>query len=465
MRTPITFRERSRQVLRQPAQTAALLHTSDVLCAARLAYARSSADWTAVQTAARAIRLRTLDNLAGHLEALEGVIAARGGKVIWARDGHAAAQYIAEIAQARRVTQAVHSQTPLVLEIDLATALRRVNVRLQPTNVGDYLADLAGHRPAHPLASVANRHIDDVVKTVQDQLQVPVPMHAPAIVDVVRTRVRQAVLHSGLSIHGADFAIAETGTLVTLDAQADVRLAMAHVPVQIVLLGIEQVVPTVDDWLTLQRAVLGSAYGQTHLAHVDLLSGSSHPADDTEFHLILLDNGRSTLLASPAREVLTCIRCGACQTACPISRRVGSEPYAWSYPGPVGAVIAAWLLPPAYRDAVAASTLCGACRAVCPVDIDLPTLLAQARQPRVFQGARRPPPGLRQIVSRFHTPAGRASLARWLTAGRLLAGPHAQRPWLAPWLLRWTSSRDLPPLPDTPFHLRWAQRAVRQADD
>lgn len=465
MRTPLTFRERTRQILSRPAQTAALLHTSDALAGARLVHARATANWAAVKMDARAVRLRTLANLAGHLEALEQAITARGGKVVWARSGDEAAQYIVELAQAQRVSQAVYSQTPLAMEIGLAAALRRVNVRLQPTHIGDYLADLADQRPAHPLASIANWHIDDAARVVHDRLDVPVFLNAAAIVDVARTRVRQAVLHSGLSIVGVDFAIAETGTLVALDAQASVRLAAAHVPVQVALMGLEQVVPTFDDWLTLQQAYLGSAYGQALLPHVDLLSGTSQGADGVEFHLILLDNGRSTLLASPAHELLACIRCGACVAACPISRRVGSEPYAWSYPGPAGAVSAAWLLPAVYRDAVTASTLCGACRTACPVDIDLPALLGQARQQRLDEGGRWSTAGLRQVVRRFHTPDRRTSLARWLVASRMLAGSRSQRRWLAPWLLRWTSSRDVPPAPGAPFHVRWAQRQAAKSDD
>lgn len=466
MRTPLTFRERTRQALQQPAQTAALLHTSDVLVEARHAHERTTADWAALRMDARAIRLQTLHNLAGHLEALEQAVMARGGKVVWARSGDEAARYVVELAHARRVSLAVHTQTPLVLEIDLAAALRRANVRLQPTHIGDYLADLAGQRPAHPQASVANWHIDDAARVVHAQLDVPVFLNAPAIVEVARTRVRQTVLHSGLSIVGVDFAIAETGTLIVLDAQADARLAAAHVPIQVALMGLEQVVPTFDDWLILQRAYLGSAFGQAALPHIDLFSAAGQPETGTEFHLILLDNGRSTLLASPAQELLACLRCGACVAACPVSRRVGSEPYAWSYPGPPGAVTAAWVLPPAYGDAVKASTLCGACRVACPVDIDLPALLTQARQPRVAPGWRPPPAGLPQVIRRFHTPARRTALARWLAASRLLTGSRSQRRWLAPWLLRWTSSRDLPPAAGAPFHVRWAQRqAARSVDD
>lgn len=466
MRAPITFRERTRQALQQPAPTAALVHTNDRLTKARSMAVREIADWSSARREARTIRLHTLGNLAGHLETLERAIIARGGTVTWARSGDEAAQYIVQIAQERRISQAVQSQTPLALEIDLATALRRASVRLQPTQIGDYLANLDGQRPAHPLASVANWNIDDAARVVHTRLDVPVLLNAQAIVDAARTRVRQTVLHSGLSIVGVDFAIAETGTLVVSDPQGDVRLAAAHAPVRIALMGIEQVVPTIDDWLTLQRVYLASAYGETQVPHVDLLAGSGGVADGTEFHLIMLDNGRSTLLASPASGLLACIRCGACVSACPVSRRVGGEPYAWSYPGPMGAVAAAWLLAPPHADAVAASTLCGDCRAVCPVQIDLPAMLVQARQQDSFRPLRGRPVGLRQVIRRLHTPARRATLARWLGAGRLLAGARSQRRWLAPWLLRWTTSRDLPPAPGAPFHIRWAQRqAARSADD
>jgi L-lactate dehydrogenase complex protein LldF len=128
-------------------------------------------------------------------------------------------------------------------------------------------------------------------------------------------------------------------------------------------------------------------------------------------------------------------------------------------------VAAAWLLPAVYRDAVTASTLCGACRTACPVDIDLPAMLGQARRQRLDEGARPSPTGLRQVIRRFHTPARRTSLARWLTTSRTLVGSRSQRRWLAPWLLRWTASRDLPPAPGAPFHARWAQRQAGRSDD
>lgn len=466
MRVPITFRERTRETLRQTSGTAARLHTADVFDAARLAYEQNTPAWSTAMAEARAVRLRTLHNLAGYLEQLERAILARGGKVVWARDGDEAARYIVQLAQASGVSLAVQSRTTLADEIALAPALQQVHVRLHPTNVGDYLADLGEQRPAHPLASIANWHIDDVARTVHTQLGVPVLLDARAIVDVVRSRVRQAVLHSGLHVVGVDFAIAETGTLVVMDEQGGARLAASQVPQQVAIMGLEQVVPTVEDWLVLQRAYLGSAFGQMQQPHLDLFAGGSGVDSGAGFHLIVLDNGRSTLLGTAAAELLACIRCGACVSACPVSRRVGSAPYAWSYPGPVGAVAAAWLLAPVHGDAVVASTLCGACRAACPIGIDLPALLVQARQRPAPSQARWQRPVLRRVIRQWHTPAQRARLARWITAGRLLTGPGSRRSWLAPWLLRWTSSRDLPPAAGVPFHERWAQRqASRPADD
>lgn len=465
MRVPITFRERTRETLRQTAGTAARLHTADVFDAARLAHVHNTPAWSAAVAEARAIRLRTLHNLAGYLEQLECTIMARGGRVVWARDGDEAARYIVQLAQTSGVSLAVQGRTTLADEIALAAALRQANVRLQPTNVGDYLANLAEQRPAHPLASIANWHIDDVARVVHTQLDVPVLLNAQAIVDVVRSRVRQSVLHSGLHIVGVDFAIAETGTLVVMDEQAGARLAASQVPLQVAIMGIEQVVPTFEDWRVIEQVYLGSAFGRTQQPHLDLFAGGSRPDSGTEFHLILLDNGRTTLLASAAAELLACIRCGACVSACPVSRRVGSAPYAWSYPGPVGAVGAAWLLPPVHGDAAAASTLCGACRAACPIGIDLPALLLRARQRPVPSRARWQRLVLRRIIRQMHTPAQRASLARWITAGRVLAGSGTRRKWLAPWLLHWTSSRDLPPPAGTPFHARWAQRQTSRPVD
>lgn len=463
----ISFADRSRQSMRLPNQRMALMHTTAVLTAQRRAGIAAEPTWSDLTARSQALRRHTLANLGRYLEQLERALQARGARVIWARNSAEACQAIVSLAQRPGATQVVQTKSLLAQEIGLAGALQRVGFTLHALNQGEFVAELAGQRPTHPNAGIAHLRIDDIVRVLNARLDMPVFLNADAASRVIRGRVRQAALQSRLVVLGVDFAVAETGTLALFNDQGDVRLASALAPIQVAIMGLEQVVPTLEDLWLLQRVHTRSASGRATPTYVELLSGGA--SAEREFYLILVDNGRTAMLAGAEADMLACIHCGACVDVCPVARRVGSQPYAWSYPGPVGAVMGSLSLPLQFADAANASTLCGACRTVCPVGIDLPQFLLRAR---ALQRARARHVGSRlrpsRLVGRALLSAHRPALARYPLlsvvnrVGRLLVGARSTRRWLAPWLWRWTSARDLPlPAAET-FRMRWASQHLQQ---
>ncbi len=288
-RLPTSFEARSRQAIGLSNQRGALLHTTAVLAAQRRTASQALPDWADLTARCTELRRHTIAHLGFYLEALEKAIQARGGQVIWARNSGEACQAIIALAQRAGVTQVVQTRSVLPLEIGLPAALRGAGLTTFLLNQGEFLAELSGQRPAHPNAGVANLRLDDIVRTLHAKLDMPVFLNAHAANRIVRGRTRQAVLQSGLAVMGIDFAVAETGALALFNDQGDVRLASALAPLQVAIMGLEQIVPTFDDlWLLLgvhtQRQRAGAS------TYVELLSGAPTPV---KFHLILLDNGRS----------------------------------------------------------------------------------------------------------------------------------------------------------------------------
>ncbi len=426
------------------------MHTTSVLAAQRRAGVADEPDWPALTARSQALRRETLANLGRYLPQIEAAVQARGGQVIWAENSAQACQAIVGLAQRAGLFRVWQSRSPLPLEIGLAGALGGAGIQALRLDHGEFLADLNGQRPAHPNAGAANRRIDDIVSDLHARLDMPVFLNAEAATRTVRMHIRRAMLQGGLALLGLDFAVAETGALVTFDDQGGVRAAAALAPVIVAIMGLEQVAPTWEDLWLLRRVRTRSANGRAAPVFVECFSGASEPG--REFYLILLDNGRAQMLANGDAEMLACIQCGACFDVCPAARRVGSQPYAWSVAGPVGAVMGLARLQAPFDDAAAASTLCGACRTVCPVGIDLPRQLLRARAER-----RRATPGA-WIALALRTPDRYATLRTFQRLGRWLSRASRSRPWLAPWLWRWTAARDLPPPAAETFRARWARR-------
>jgi L-lactate dehydrogenase complex protein LldF len=425
-------------------------------------------EWEALRRLAAQIKDHTLAHLDRYLEQLDAAFRAAGGQVHWAADAAAARDVVVALARARGVRRAVKSKSMVTEEIGLNAALEAAGVHVVETDLGEYVLQLAGEAPSHLIAPMIHKPIEAVTELFAAKLGAPRYDRAEDLNRVARAALRREFLAADMGITGVNFAVAETGTLVLVENEGNARLVTTRPPVHVAVMGIEKLVPRLADLGVFLRLLARSATGQRASVYVSLLTGPRRPGEadgPDELHLVLVDNGRTRVLADPdLREALRCIRCGACLNVCPIFERAGGHAYGSVYAGPIGAVLtpALWGLEPAH-ELPFASTLCGACGEVCPVRIDLPRLLLELRARAVRAGFAGPTdrvfarlwrfamgsPARLQLVGRV----GRALQRLVVRGGRIdrLPGP----------LGGWTAYRTAPPLAAVPFRGRWRARRRR----
>jgi len=429
------------------------------------------ADPQVLRDHARAIREYAITHLPELLERLEAEVTARGGVVHWAEDAAQARQIVLELARSHSVRQIVKSKSMVSEEIGLNRALGSVGLEVVETDLGEYIIQLAGETPSHIVTPAIHKRKEDIAEIFERRLGVPLTLEPEILTAAARRRMRRHFLQAEMGITGVNFAVAETGTLAIVTNEGNGRFVTGVPPLHVAIMGIEKVVPTLEDLMLLLQMLTRSATGQKLSTYVSLISGPARPGDPDgpeELHLILLDNGRSQIIADGYTEVLCCIRCGACLNSCPVYREIGGHAYGWVYSGPIGAVVTPLLqgLPHA-RELPGASSLCGACRDVCPVQIDIPQVLLNLRADLTAMGLspwweRWAIRGWRWLMGSPQRYRWAGRLARW--GGFWLARQGWLR-WLPPPLNRWTRSRDFPAFAVRPFRDRWAarQRSVRRA--
>jgi len=409
-------------------------------------------DSSATRDRARAIKDATLADLDRHLEKLEEQVIARGGNVYWADDSNAACAHVLQILENCQATKVVKSKSMTSEEIHLNKVLDAAGIETVETDFGEYIIQVAGHRPSHIVAPALHLNVQNVADILSQEAEETLPADREKLAAFARRQLRQAFASADVGITGANFAIAETGTIVLVSNEGNARLTTSLPKVHIAIMGIEKVIPKLADLPYFLKVLARAATGQKLSVYTSMITGASSDEEldgPSEFHLIILDNGRSQILSSPLRESLFCIRCGACLNACPIYRNVGGHAYGGVYAGPIGAV-----LTPLYDGLVEnehlphASSLCGACQAACPVKIAIPDMLIQLRD-QLHQE-----PGQTTWLERraygFWARSMRRSwlyrLGTWL-ATRTIGKLKRKSPWLK-WLpgkLRgWTQTRDFP---------------------
>jgi L-lactate dehydrogenase complex protein LldF len=362
----------------------ALSQLGDTLGARNRAAFAAFADSSFLRDRARAIKDDTLANLADHLETLEASVVRNGGTVYYADDGDEARRIILDILAKSDARRVVKSKSMTTEEIHLNAALAERGITAVETDFGEYIIQVAGHRPSHLVAPAIHLRTPQVADLLSRDAGQPLPADAEQLAAYARRRLRAEFARADAGITGGNFAIAETGTLVLISNEGNARLTTTLPRIHIALVGIEKVIPRLADLPVFLKVLARAATGQKLSIYTSLLSGPRRPGEldgPEEFHLVLLDNGRSRILSGPLRESLFCIRCGACLNACPIFRSVGGHAYGGIYAGPIGAV----LTPlydglPANHHLPHASSLCGACQAACPVKIAIPQMLIQLRE-------------------------------------------------------------------------------------
>jgi L-lactate dehydrogenase complex protein LldF len=337
-----------------------------------------------VRERARAIKDATLAELDVHLERLEASIVARGGHVHYADTGQDACQIVLDIIRAAGGRRVVKSKSMTSEEIHLNRALEAAGLSVVETDFGEYIIQVARQRPSHLVAPAVHMTVAEVARVLSADAGRELPADAQPLAAYARARLREHFAAADVGITGANFAVAETGTIVLVSNEGNARLTTALPRVHIAIMGLEKVIPRLADLPVFLKVLGRAATGQKMSTYTSLITGPRRPGEldgPEEFHLVVLDNGRSRILAGPLRESLFCIRCGACLNACPIYRNVGGHAYGGVYAGPIGAV-----LTPLYDGLSAnhhlphASSLCGACQAACPVKIAIPEMLIALRE-------------------------------------------------------------------------------------
>jgi L-lactate dehydrogenase complex protein LldF len=324
--------------------------------------------------------------------------------VHWAESGADANRIVAEIAALHGVRTAVKSKSMVSEECALNPALEAAGVQVTETDLGEYILQLAQEPPSHIVAPVVHKSREEISDLFQEKHHTTRKAGIAELCREAREVLRPAFLGADMGISGANFLVAETGSVAIVTNEGNGRLVTTLPRVHVVITGIEKVVPTLEDLSTLLRLLPRSATGQAITNYVSLLTGTrgeSDPEGPEHMHVVLLDNGRSRLLGDDLQPILRCIRCGACMNHCPVYQNVGGHAYGWVYPGPMGSV-----LTPVYQglenalDLPHACTGCGACAAVCPVRIPLPDLLRRLRERQTERGLR---PWRERLVLRLWT--------------------------------------------------------------
>ncbi|RRR74306.1 MAG: iron-sulfur cluster-binding protein [Candidatus Viridilinea halotolerans] len=419
----------------------------------------------ALRDQARALRAHALSQLDTLLVRLASNVEGHGGHVCWAADGAEACRYITELARERGVQKVVKSKSMASEEIHLNHALEAAQIEVVETDLGEYIIQLAGETPSHIIAPAIHKTREQVGALFEEHLGMAPTTEVPPMIRAARQALRQQFLQADMGISGVNFGVADEGAVVIVENEGNARLSTSVPRIHVAIMGIERICERMEDLGVLLQVLARSATGQKLSVYTSVIGGPARPDEadgPDEFHLVLLDNGRSKMLGGPYAEALMCIRCGACLNACPVYQAIGGHAYGGVYSGPIGAVLTP-LLQPDLLDVhmlPQASSLCGACQEVCPVRIAIPDLLLRLRADAVRAGKAHP---LERAAiyaytttmknPRLYRASGRAARigARFLTRkGRIRRLP--------PPLHLWTKSRDFPALPRQSFTEWWEGR-------
>jgi L-lactate dehydrogenase complex protein LldF len=372
------------QALRDAPLQAALARLTDTLMTANRRGLAALADSSQLRDHAKRIKEHTLARLDQYLEQLEEAVQKAGGNVCWASTADDARQAVLDIAERSDCRRAVKSKSMTSEEIHLNAALQAAGIEVTETDFGEYIIQLAGERPSHLVAPAVHHTREEIGRILSQHLGQPLADDPRSLALAGRGALREKFYHADLGITGANFAVAETGSIVLVTNEGNGRLTTTWPRVHVALVGMEKVIPRLADLPVFLKLLARAATGQPLSVYTTLITGPRRPGEldgPEEFHLVILDNGRSKILGSPFRESLQCLRCGACLNACPVYRRIGGHAYGGVYGGPIGSI-----LTPLFDSVSAnphlphASSLCGACQAACPVKINIPHMLVGLRE-------------------------------------------------------------------------------------
>jgi L-lactate dehydrogenase complex protein LldF len=456
------FRERADQALNDRfLQQALTIATTKFIDLRREAFGEFP-EGEALRDRARAIKEATLQRLDHYLEQLVGNVERLGGHVHFATTPEDARRIILDIAKRTGARMAVKSKSMATEEIHLNDALEAAGVTPVETDLGEYIIQLAHERPSHIIAPAIHKTKGQVAELFSKALNRPdVPADPEVLTAIARAELREKFLQADMGITGANFAVADTGTVVLVTNEGNGRMVTTLPRVHVAVMGVEKIVPSMTDLAVFLAILAKSATGQKLSVYTTLVRGPRKPTElegPDEFHLVLLDNGRIDQIGGTLREALYCLRCGACLNVCPVYRNIGGHAYGYTYPGPIGILLTAMLNGPgSVKDLSHASSLCGACADACPVRIDIPRMLVELRKEvrdkkiaswpertifKVFAGLLQRP-----ALFRLAAPVARLLQIPFTRGGRITRLPL--------FFGEWTRTRDLPPVAGRTFTERW----------
>ena len=466
----LSFPEAAREHLRDDQLRRNVRHATDVIRHKRDGVVAEREDWQQLREAGSAIRSHVLENLDGYLIQFEQACSAAGGQVHWARDAAEANRVVLEILTRHEIREVIKVKSMTTEEIGLNAVLGSEGISAVETDLAELIVQLGHDAPSHIVVPALHKnrkqirelflremHLDQLGETAED------------LTAAARAWLRERFLKARAAISGANFLVAETGGVVIVESEGNGRMCLTLPPLLITIGGIEKVIPRLQDLEVFLQTLPRSATGERMNPYNSLWTGTTGADGPREFHVILLDNGRSRILAdAEGRQTLKCIRCGACQNVCPVYRQTGGHAYGSVYGGPIGAILTPQLHSLEGGASLPyASSLCGACYEVCPVKIDIPEVLIHLRseivrkQQQTFTGALGAWNLGMQAAARIFASGERVQTAQkvartgqWPLVGA--SGTIESLPFL---LSGWTQSRDLAPIPQESFRAWWARRS------
>lgn len=467
-----TFRQRIRQSIENETLQIALDNNTERRLRGRALAFESIPDWRERRQRAHAIRADVIEHLDSYVKQFIEKNRQNGIIVHCAKDAAEAIQIIINIIEklGRPSPLIAKSKSMVSEEINLNHALEDQGIRVVETDLGEYIVQLRHERPSHIITPAAHLRKEQVAELFHEKLGIPYTTDIPTLTATARKVLRKVFLTADVGLSGVNFGVAETGTVCVITNEGNGRMVATLPPVHIALMGMERIVPNLDDLSLLLSLLPRSATGQKLTVYTQLLN---QPLANQTRHLIVLDNGRTRLRNSPLKESLYCIRCGACLNACPVFRELSGHAYIGKdnsiapYPGPIGSVISPGLMGENFVHLAQASSLCGACKDICPVDIDLPKMLTRVRAGlspspdgrgvRGEGGA-----GLSSLATFFLKTYSRIARTPWLFAvaqkfaalGSFLLAPVSG--WMRlPAATGWGYSKDFPRFAGKTFRQKW----------
>ncbi len=468
--TAVPFDVAARTALRDTQLRRNLAHATSTIRAKRAQVVGELPDWQELREAGRAIKEHTIRHLDRYLLELEAAVQGAGGQVHWARDAAEANGIIVDLVSDHNAREVIKVKSLTSDEIGLNDALSVHGITAIETDLAELIIQLAGEHSSHILVPAIHKNRAEIREVFLRHLGIAELSDEPAaLTEAARRYLRRAFLRSRVGISGANFGVAETGSIAVVESEGNGRMCVTLPEVLITLMGIEKVIPTWRDLEVFLQLLPRSSTGERMNPYTSIWTGVRAADGPREFHLVLLDNGRTRVLSDQiGRQALHCIRCSACLNVCPVYERTGGHAYGSVYPGPIGAILTPQLIGIEEAPSLPyASSLCGACYDVCPVAINIPEVLVHLRarvvQHQQSEGGMRarldPENVAMQAMARIFGDRTRYERAQRLA--RIGQGPLARGGsirWLPGKLSGWTAMRDAPTVPDQTFRQWWRNR-------